>query len=259
MFRLILSLVIVVGSWEAVFAQKPDQASDNSQEFEKQFGQNIGALMQAAGGLGKTSAASVLREDVDKELRLSDEQREKLIEVSKDDAATTQRLGLHDGKIIANLSAEEIKEAQQKIREDIASRREQSFKDVAKILSDRQSARLKELRFQYEFLSSGRITPQRFASAGVPVSREMLQQLDAAVTAAEDKLAPEIAKLRRRRYIESLVEFFGTKGPDELMGDPFIFERYDQLHRPPKPSEVTLDDENAGKRRRRQESPRRRR
>lgn len=182
------------------------------------FGRGFGGF----GGGGTTGL--VMREDVQAELKLTDDQIEEIEEMM---AAARENRGNRFGGIdFRNQSEEERREAFAQIREQFEKQAKEQREKIGSILNSKQNDRLSELAFQFA-LSRGR-AQDALVAGGVELSDDDREKLDDASEDIEAKMNAQIAEIRLNAQKEIMASVVSESQIERMMGKPFEFARQER-------------------------------
>ncbi len=207
-----LSLVLLAGQSSLVLAQRGGGGMR---------GGAGGGMFGRMGG-GPTDVA--LRDDVRKELGLSESQVQGLEEVNeklqqqRQERAAAMRDRFQQ---LRDMSDDERQELMQSLQKEQLTQQKEVRAQVAKVLNRDQMKRLGQLEFQY-YLQRGGVE-QALTAAGVDLSEADREKMMAARQEIQQRVQQQIAELQRKAQEEILATVLNSGKVKELSGDAFEF------------------------------------
>lgn len=209
-FAIAVALVAVVGM-SSVLAQPGGGGRGGRGAGGRGFG----------GGFGRSTVSQfVLRDDVKKELDLTDKQVD---EVNTINGGLRERMsaafggrggrgGAGGGGFDPNAMREQLAKVNAELREEVLD-----------VLKSDQKDRLAELELQYAMTSQSADLVATLKNSGVDVSGDDEEKLSEALSAVNDQLQERMAVLRRELRKEALGQVVSESKLERLMGEVFAF------------------------------------
>jgi len=207
----------------------------------------LGLTMFAVAGLGGVSTQAqppggfgggfgglleiVRRDDVRKEVRLSDDQSQKLDQLSRSRGEKMRRL-------LSGLEGVPREERFQKMRELFQRAQQETEKEIGAILQPPQMQRLKQIALQFR-LQGGTFPVLNERARELKLTPDQKENLRKKAAELEEQVRRKIAQLRKQKQddlIKTLTPEQQAKWK-ELVGEPFEFRRPEQTPGRNKPGE----------------------
>lgn len=215
-FRLTLAVCFVAAVSSIAFAQR-----GGGRGGQGGFGGGRGGF-GGPGGFGGGRGGStefVLREDVQKELGLSEKKVEDLRAVI--DEIQQEARESRGNLDFRNMSEDERADAFAEMRENSAKAAKKARKAITAELSSKQKARYAELEVQY-LVQQGNLSGA-LQAAGEDVSDSEQEKLNEAMQEVREEVRRRTAEITRELYIEALSKV-SDANVEKLMGKAFAFE-----------------------------------
>ena len=161
----------------------------------------------------------IQREDVQKELGLTQAQISDLEDIGDDDQGRERRGAFENFR---DMSDEERQEAFARMREQRNEQQAKVREQIADVLNSKQRSRFSELEFQYS-LQSGNLTGA-LAAVGVDLSESDQEKLRDAQREAGEKVREQMARIQRDAQMDALSAVMDTSKVESYMGAPFTFD-----------------------------------
>ena len=177
-------------------------------------------------GRGGSGPISLLqREDVQKELDITDDQMEEIREVSEESRGRRGRGGGGFGNF-REMSDEERREAMAEFARQREKQTQETRDKLDDILSREQSKRLRQLEFQYA-LRQGSVDGA-ISAGGIEVSERDREKLRDVQREVSEETREKIAKIQREAQLEILKTLVSESEIEELSGKAFEFASRDR-------------------------------
>jgi|GEM_PF-5203774 len=173
------------------------------------------------GGGGGGDVALALRDEVKKELDLSDDQVGEIEDLRQDSPNMFQMM--RDAGISRDMSQDEREEAFSDLRKKIAKANEKVNEDVLDVMKSKQKKRFEEIKFQYALIKQmnpvGALT-----GADVDLDDDEKEELNDARAKVEAEVQKRMAKVRLELYMEAMAKAGVSESKvEKLMGELFEF------------------------------------
>ena len=191
-----------------------------------QRGQQPGGGPRGFGGGGFGGGGGPIelarRADVQKELGMTETQKDQISEIAEDQRASQGDRFRQQFSNFRDMSDEERREAFARIQESRNEQREEIREKVNQILNRSQRSRFAELEFRFS-LQRGDLVGA-LSSSGVKLSDDEREKLRDAQREAREEIQKRIAQIQLDANLDTLGSVMDEARIERMMGDSFTFD-----------------------------------
>ena len=221
-----IMLAFVIGTIICSVSEAQRQRGQRGQRGQQPGGgpRGFGGGGFGGGGFGGGGGPIELarRADVQKELGMTETQKDQISEIAEDQRASQGDRFRQQFSNFRNLSDEERREAFARIQESRNEQREEIREKVNQILNRSQRSRFAELEFRYS-LQRGDLVGA-LSSSGVKLSDDEREKLRDAQREARDEIQKRIAQIQLDANLDALGSVLDEARVERMMGDSFTFD-----------------------------------